>query len=138
MTSISSTSIFSNGYQYAWRSASAAVVSASLGCPGALLGGALFGVTHYFFVSTLRAWSAKPNAEARPRELAQWIAELSVKLLASHACTWGLMRLMGFKWAFAQVLVVSLAHVALGLLVAGVLTGLLHLIHVGLLRAVGG
>lgn len=137
MTPAQSVPSFSRSVQYSWRGASAAVASTALGCPGSLGAGVLFGITHYFFVSLFRDWSDKPQAQQRPRELVQWISQIAVKLLASHACTWAVMRCLGFKWTVAHVAAMSLAHIALGLLVIGVISSILHLTHVGLLKAVG-
>jgi hypothetical protein len=131
------TQTFSTGAQYAWRAASSAVVAGALSLPGSWLGGVLFGLSHYFFVSTYRTWVSKPQAEQRPQEVAQSIAEIAVKFFVSHVCCWGFMHFCGFKWTFAHIVTVSLAHLALGLLVTGILYGLLHLMHVSLLRAVG-
>lgn len=137
MTAVSQTNRMSVGSQYAWRACSAGVVAMAVGCPGTAAAGVMFGITQYFFVSLYRTWVAKPDSSEKPRALVQSIAEMAFKFFTSHAASWGVLHLCGFKWTFAQIVAVSLAHVALGLLVTGLIYGLLHLMHVSLLRVVG-
>jgi hypothetical protein len=128
----------SNVAQYSWRTSSAVVVSLALGYSSAVSGGLLFGITHYFLIRTFESWSNRPNFENRSKELVQETSQLVVKFLVSHLSIWGLFHLIGFKWTFAQVFVLSLAHVALACLVVSLVAAVLHIAHVSLLKAVGG
>lgn len=128
----------SNIAQYSWRASSAVVVTLALGYSSAVSGGLLFGITQYFLIRTFETWSNRPNVGNRSKELVQETSQLVIKLLLSDFIIWGLFRVIGFKWSFAQIILLSLAHVALACLIAGLAAAILHLAHVSLLKAVGG